>query len=666
MAMRSNKYQVFVFLGLISLTVIIGCTHKVIDKNYLFGKFKNDHTSMGRTIASASVEFDMDRTFVKENLNDGMIFTNAKGEIIDCNALLTRQEEFNGKSYLRYNISEVSQLQCPQVRAMKTKRPWIVTKTQWSNEDELGYQKFVNEMGKSKCNTADKCLSGPSNILRDEEDMLNVYYTDCADLPYYLRAYYAYKKQLPMSFVLEIAQNVFTPEQQLDIERTRNSYIEKGETDKLEKYDKLLQDLRYSRNGNQPISRFNIPNSSGVQRDFSIVAPQIVNIISSGFLRMTSAPEGGLVQPDFYSPKINRESIVPGTVLYNASGHVAVIYDITAKGEVLFMDSHPDNSLSRGAFNLDYTVLNPKYGANFKNFRPFSILSPGIRNGQIVSGSIRFSTDDQIPQYSLEQYKGDTTDANGKPVFKLKPTDTVSARFHDWVKTRLSGGSYRLDPILEMQNEVNSLCLAAQDRNIAVEEAVNNKIYLQSHPETLPQNIYGAEGTWESYSTPGKDIRFRNKILGISDMAKDWLTRYRGRDPLVIYNGVDLKADLIYAYKQAAANCKIVYKNSSGQSVAISLEEVTSRASSISFDPYMCPEIRWGAKSASELASCTNDASKNEWYSLTQFLRNILEKDTSAVHGYSLPQLRQMATNKEVNNSSTDLKYNVVNRLQGL
>jgi hypothetical protein len=648
--------------------LLAGCIHTSTSNQAIDGRvaFQNDVTSAGRKISRAPAEFLLGEQLEDINPADQMFFDTEK-EKIDCTKVLTRTETFQGKIYNRFSISKVEFLACPQVKAMKTSRVWKVKKTTWSSQDELAFENFIRQMAVSKCNTMDNCLSGPGNILRTEEDMLNNFYSDCADFPYYLRAYFAYKMNLPMSFVLEIAQNPFTPEQIKQIEAERAAVLLKDGDEGLVKYDKQVGDLRYSRNGNIPVSRLNIPSTIERVRDFGVIGPNIVDIISSGFMRMAQAPEFGKIQPDFYSPKIIAQNIRAGTVLYNVAGHVAVVYEVTPKGEVLFMDAHPDNSISRGSFNLDYQPLRSTYGGNFKNFRPISVLNPKYNaEGVIVSGQIRVATDAEIPQFSLEQYNGDSAQINGKKTFKLKSTDTKGADFHDWVKYRLSGGTYRLDPKLEMKNEVDSLCLSAQDRVIAVQEAVNNGVHNLPHPPTLPQNIYGAEGEWESYSSPGRDLRLRTKILSIPAAAKEWIARYNAKDPLITYSGTNIKQDLMNAYQAAANSCKISYTNSNGAVISVTLERIINRVALLSYDPYMCPELRWGANTQTEISTCKDNSEKLEWHQLQQFFRNTLEKDTTGVHGYSLSQLRQMNATKQVNNANTSNQYNILTKLQAL
>ena len=47
----------------------------------------------------------------------------------------------------------------------------------------------------------------------------------------------------------------------------------------------------------------------------------------------------------------------------------------------------------------------------------------------------------------------------------------------------------------------------------------------------------------------------------------------------------------------------------------------------ISFDPYHCPEQRWGENDPALLAACT-DPLKLQWYQAEQYLRNMTERDT--------------------------------------
>ena len=596
----------------------------------------------------------------------GSIAVGQEKKAIDCSAVPTRTESYNGKSYLKYNVSDSAHMKCSQVQATRPVMNWKVKKVDWNGQDERAFGDFVKALGYSKCNTTDKCLSGASNILRTEEDMLFTHYSDCADFPYYLRSYFAYKNKLPFSMVTSFKQAPYSQAQLDAIAKERaNILATKGEEAAL-KYDARLLDQRYSRNGNIPVAKLNVPSSNGAVRDFAIFGPKIMDQVSSGTLRMLNGA-GGVIESDFYSPVVSKDSIKPGTVLYSAAGHVAIVYDVTAKGEVLFIDAHPDNSITRGRFNTDFALVHSKYGGNFKNFRPVRVENATFDNeGFVTKGQVVVASDTQIKDFSLEQYEGNGKNSSGKTLFQLTANSSAYMDFYEWVKMRLSGGTYRLDPVAEMKSEMAQLCSMAQDRVAAVQAAIDNRVHTMQHPDNLPQNIFGAEGEWEAYSTPSRDMRLKLKILSIPDAAKTWFSRFKSGDEMITYKGADLKADLIKTYQQSVAACKVIYKNSAGKDVTVGLDSLIARISRVSYDPYACPEIRWGAVKQEELASCVDSQEKMEWNSLQQFLRNNLVKDTDAFHGFTLDQLRKMNERKEVDNNSSSERFRIGPKLEAM
>jgi hypothetical protein len=59
---------------------------------------------------------------------------------------------------------------------------------------------------------------------------------------------------------------------------------------------------------------------------------------------------------DLYPTRIDRKSIKPGSVLYDPNGHVAVVYEVEDDGRILFIDAHPDNSLTRGTYGRKFVA----------------------------------------------------------------------------------------------------------------------------------------------------------------------------------------------------------------------------------------------------------------------------------------------------------------------
>ena len=77
--------------------------------------------------------------------------------------------------------------------------------------------------------------------------------------------------------------------------------------------------------------------------------------------------------------------------------------------------------------------------------------------------------------------------------------------------------------------------------------------------------------------------------------------------------------------------CQYRYTNSVGVSVPLSFETLLDRLFALSFDPYHCPELRWGAAAGSpELASCPDNALKRAWYAREARLRNRIDREYGA------------------------------------
>lgn len=570
----------------------------------------------------------------------------------DCKTIKKVNYTFSGKVYEKLRFDDDVQLKCPNVKAFNRSMPWVVLKDTWSETDEQNFSAFVKRLGAAKCKNLDRCLSSEaSNSLISEEDMYNLYYADCADLPYYLRGYFAYKNHLPFSFVgkfqsvpltdLQIKSNAARIQKLRDVGKEKEALAQEA----------IDADIRYSQNGNMPVSQLNTPNTLGARRDFSGInggiKSAINDAISTGSFRMLDG--------DLYASKVSAEFIRPGTVVYGVKGHAAVVYDIKPNGEILVMDAHPGNSIThKGWMDDEFILDSSKHGGMFRNWRPIKVTNPKLGksmiNGQVVqailSGQLVQAKDEELPGYSLEQYDSNNFVNNGKKI-----------TMREWSSLRISAGRYRFDPLADMIDRTNILCEDFKGRISDVEKAMTNGITKLSLAQ-YPNNIYGAEGDWETYSSPSSDLRRRTGVLGLIEMSRDAVKRITEKDPMVSYKGSNIRSDLIAAFKNTARNCIIIYKNTLGAPVSLNLIDLSKRAGLFSFDPYMCPEARWGA-SGDESKTCTDSAEKRETYRLTQFLRNTNIKDEGALHGYTLSDLKTLEAQKKVNNNSALYNYDV-------
>src|SRR5579862_1669704 len=81
---------------------------------------------------------------------------------------------------------------------------YVIRFDHWTDADERDFGEFLAGIGRSGCTTVNACLHDPSNPFQ-ASDPPNIYFrSDCADLPYVLRAYFAWKRGLPFSYEADV------------------------------------------------------------------------------------------------------------------------------------------------------------------------------------------------------------------------------------------------------------------------------------------------------------------------------------------------------------------------------------------------------------------------------------------------------------------------------
>lgn len=501
---------------------------------------------------------------------------------------------------------------------------WKIKKTEWSAADEKAYSEFVALMGKAvekrECNSFQSCLKHPNNPYRGSDtDKLNIF-ADCAKLSYVFRGYFAWKNALPFSVADDL---------------------------ELRPVPGNDGDKRYSKYGNQVTSRLDfLPKKSGSQWRF-VDAIKALNrtipgsVYSANFRFHYENSDDEKLFTDFYPVDVTRESIVPGTNIYDPNGHVAIVYKVTDDGKIYFIDAHPDNSLTSGLFGTKFVRSNPGQGAGFKNFRPIKLVDAQFDSAQnsYVGGKIVPHKNADLTDFDLVQFFG--TDRVPRTDWSKGPFvhEGVKYNYYDYIRLKLSKGNLKLDPMNEIRSLASDLCQTTQDRVDAVDAAVRSGVHLKPHPARLPYNIYGTSGEWEEFSTPSRDARLKTSFVELRKLAEDLLNMYLQHDPRLVYNGTDIKADMLASYQQVSTQCQIVYKKTNSEHVSLNLDQVRERLFDLSFDPYHCVELRWGARSAQELASCPDGANKRAWYSQERWLRNQIERRYDARMDYSLEEL---------------------------
>ncbi len=488
---------------------------------------------------------------------------------------------------------------------------WRITKTAWTESDERAFGEFVTAIGESDCRTFDECLKGPQNIYRASDPKGIFFYADCADLPYALRAYFAWKNGLPFSYASGVAA----------VGRSK--------------------DLRYSRHGNYVYARTDVlPRVEGAYPNGRTVLNAINNVISSAMFRFAPGETRGQLF-DFYPVEISREAIRPGTVIYDPNGHVAVVYKVEDDGRILFIDSHPDNSLTRGSYGKRFVRASAPMGAGFKNWRPVKLVGATQgADGTWHGGRIELAPDSALADWSDEQFFGTEVPrakqwVGARFVYKGEVLD-----YYDYVRQAVAKGDVAYDPVKETRLMVRELCDDLHYRAQSIDIAVKAGLNIRAQPARLPDNIYGTSGDWETYSTPSRDARLKTSFVELRERTLQFLAMGEAGDPKLAYDGGDLAGDLAQVYSEEAGACEVIYTASNGEARRLSFEEARRRLFDFSFDPYHCPELRWGARDGDELATCPDGATKRAWYDAQQRLRNQTERTYDVCMGFTLTELR--------------------------
>ena len=328
----------------------------------------------------------------------------------------------------------------------------------WSDSLEREYSDFARRLGAAvaerRCHQLDQCLRSPeANALYDPATDARLTLTlDCADLPYVLRAYFAFKRKLPFGFVARV-----------DAPGDRDVRYAVGVT----------------------------PREWKTWRDFRTpreLIEHMVNFVHSGMYRVAPDVESS----DFYPLAADRRAIVPGTIFYDPNGHVLVVTDVRGDGVIHLIDGHPDGTLTSKRFGEAFVVGSARLGGGFKGYRPLA-----LRDGRLV----------RAPNHDLQFF-----DAHAQYDARSHVIDNVRVNYHAWIRWTLAETHAPVDPVVELREQVRALCADVTDRVEAVDLAIAAGYASRPHPPTLPSNIYGTSGEWEVYSTPSRDARLKAAV----------------------------------------------------------------------------------------------------------------------------------------------------------
>lgn len=528
-----------------------------------------------------------------------------------------------------------------------SKKPlaWQIKNKTWTKSYDKSYEEFIASIGKAKqagvCHTTSDCIKSPianPQFYNLNPDSLMDVFSDCADLPYILRAYFSWMNDLPFTYPVELTQAPLrSAEADVLMKQLNDLYVQLDKAGLIKKqvikrqikdlrkkiYGGSGSDIRYNSGGNKIVSKLYIKNGDNINK----VLIDVANAISTATFRTDAANNTtGSNFRDTYPVAITKAAIRPGTVLYDPNGHIAVVFDVTKNGKVHLIDAHPDNSLTAITYGEKFSQTNVEIGGGFSNWRPFNV----------ETGAVEATNNEELPDYSLEQFE------------RKKPFEfnNIQMNFHEYVRNKLSQGALIYYPVTELNELMDEICHDIKEREMAVNASLAAGIQNQNHPDQLPSNIYGTDGDWESYSSPSRDARLKASIREGRQLMQKIIQGHKGGDKNVQYEGADLENDLQRTYEAAAIKCTIGIKKSSGGVQTLTLNTILKNIFKLSFDPYHCVELRWGLTDAESLKSCNQSKEKIEWYNAEQGLRNLIDRDYSVKMDYSLKELPTIPLSK--------------------
>jgi hypothetical protein len=397
---------------------------------------------------------------------------------------------------------------------------------------------------------------------------------DCADLPYFLRAYFAFKLGLPFGWSRCSRGDNGVPPTCGDFATSSDPFPKPHDAPA----DAPPPVLPTWADPARPAGTW----ESNVRRLGEFFRTTLADAVQSGAGRTPADDETA----DYYPVALSPETLRPGTIFADPYGHVLVVakrvpQTATSGGVLLAVDGQPDGTVARKRFwrgNFLFAVDPTLGSAGFKRFRPIE--------RDRMTGKWRHFGNAELPDYALDQYAG------GVEGFYDKMDDVLSPA--------------PLDPTQALLETVDALEEQVKTRVRSVD---NGRKFLSSgRPAAdMPDGakIFEATGDWEDFSTPSRDLRLliaidvAGSLPGRVARRPERYAMPAGKTPEQVR--ADLEARLATELKTRT----FTYPRTDGSSWSLSLRDVVDRAVSLemAYNPNDCIEQRWGATAGSEEVS---------------------------------------------------------------
>ncbi len=503
----------------------------------------------------------------------------------------------------------------PRQRA-KGKGVWPVT-AQWDRAAENLYSAWIEELFDAPLDEQpswkamhDVLHDRSRNVLFNhlglkEDEKGFIIQPDCADVPYFLRAYFAFKMGLPFGYSKctrgDGGQAPKCPQWwNVDNEEPPPS----PQQSKAPNQSAGLFGMFAAPVAAQPVMKLP-PKPQGLVAGFAYyLRTTIANAVHSGNGR-TAADDDNT---DYYPVPLTEAALRPGTIYADPYGHVLILVKRVAQtsegaGVFLAVDGQPDGTVARKRFWRGNFLFaqDPALGSpGFKGFRPI------VRE---KNGTLSRMTNDEIAKnpdygdYSLEQSKIAVED------FYDRMDDVMSPE--------------PLDPVRALNEVVTSLEEQVNTRVASVENG--RKYQVEGGREVaMPDGatIFETTGAWEDFATPSRDLRLLIAIDVVRGFP-DRVARRPERYAMPQGKSVDeVKAELESTLASELATRKFSYKRSDGSDWTLTLKDVLDRISALemAYNVNDCAELRWGAaEDSEEAATCKRRAPSAQRQKMSEY-----------------------------------------------
>jgi hypothetical protein len=435
---------------------------------------------------------------------------------------------------------------------------WINALFQDSNESASW--KALNEATENKENNflynhfslGEDDASGKNKVLMEP---------DCADNPFYLRAYFSWKMGLPFGY-----------------HECDRGYLGKAPG-----------------TGRWVTNETNISRSNPTQK-FNAFARMVMNGVHSGTARTAFKNENS----DYYPIPLTREALRPGAVFADPYGHTLILVRTIPQtsdspGVLLAVDAQPDKTVAikrfwKGNFLFNTNEKEVIGEPGFKAFRPI-VLKDG----------------------NLHLLKSDEINANsGLIPFSLQQKGMESGKFYHTMERVINPKP--MDPEMAMLDLINAL---NEQLNVRVNSVSNGEEYMKSHPGTVvpmpggTNGVFQAGGQWEDFSTPNRDLRLLIAMDAVQDFPNKIVRSPDDYKLPMLQSPEHVKKNLEEILEKKTNELSITYTRSNGSKQRLTIAEILKRkeAFEMAYNPNDGAEIRWGApENSDERSTCKRRA----------------------------------------------------------